>query len=711
MTAADMVLTACDREPIHIPGSIQPHGILLVIDRETGRIRHGAGDIEGRLGVTDWQGQPLERVLGAETAQAILAPDAFLPRHITPPASQQVFDISRVQGAPDLLIELEPAAPIDTLHHLLPQLERAAHGFEQAPDMAELMDLAAREFRRLTGFDRVMVYQFVDDEAGKVVAESTASGDDGFLNHYFPASDIPVQARMLYLRNLVRVIPDAHYVAAPLRPPYPSDAPLDMSGCSLRSVSPVHLKYLRNMGVAASASFSIVKDDRLWGLIACHNAVPRRIALDTRSGCRALVAALSRQIKARSDTKMYRERMRLRMMEDRIGALLLRDGSLDQALAHHLDEVQQMLGADGIAIRRGPEIVSAGKAPTLAQITAFSDWLVRDKAQRIFATSELSATDAPKAAHSPLAAGLLAMTLSAAEPWVVMWFRAEVVETINWAGNPHKAVQDDGHGTLSPRASFQSWSETVSAKARRWTIPEMESADRLAGAIQTIWQTRRIQTLNTELLQLVREKDGLLTQREFLLGEVNHRVQNSLTLVSAFLSMQARKSPDASVRNALEEARHRISAVSLVHRRLYGTDQLRMVDAARYIDELLEDILATLDEEWRSQIQRDLHPVFISNDRAISMGLVLTELIINANKYAYGGRPGPLTVTLTTDGEAFQLTVADQGKGRANAVQGFGSQMINALMLQLDGTLRYLANDPGTRAVLSAPNLRGTADH
>lgn len=234
----------------------------------------------------------------------------------------------------------------------------------------------------------------------------------------------------------------------------------------------------------------------------------------------------------------------------------------------------------------------------------------------------------------------------------------------------------------------------------------MEAADRLAGEIQNAWQTRRIQNLNKELLQLVNEKDGLLKQREFLLGEVNHRVQNSLTLVSAFLSMQARKSSEPAVKDALEEARHRISAVSLVHRRLYGTDQVRMVDAARYIDELLDDILATLDAEWRNQIRRDLEPVFISNERAISMGLVLTELIINANKYAYEGKPGPLTVSLTSTGEAFQLMVADQGKGRANAVQGFGSQMMDALMVQLEGALRYLDNHPGTKAVLSAPILR-----
>ncbi len=706
MNARSMSLNSCDREPIHIPGSIQPHGLLLIVDRETGTITYGAGDIEGRLGVPVWQGQSLEIILGAEIAEAIIGIDPIPPRHVCPPASDQLFDISVLQGALHLIIELEPAAQIDTMHNLLPQLERAAHKFEKTPDMEQLMEVAACEFRRLTGYDRVMVYQFLEDGTGKVMTESTASGQSAFLNHHFPASDIPVQARNLYLRNLVRVIPDANYKAAPLRPTYPADEPLDMSDCSLRSVSPIHLKYLRNMGVAASASFSIIKDDLLWGLIACHNALPKTIPLDARNGCRALVGALSRQIKARSDTELYSERFRLRMMEDRISELLLREGSLDLTLAYHLDEVRDMLQADGVAIRRDGEIITAGKTPSVAQITVLSDWLVREKPQRIFSTSELSATDVPPDAVSALSAGLLAMTLSAAEPWIVMWFRAEVVETINWAGNPDKALSDDGQGTLSPRASFQSWSATVSGKARRWSIPEIEAADRLAGEIQNAWQTRRIQNLNKELLQLVNEKDGLLKQREFLLGEVNHRVQNSLTLVSAFLSMQARKSPEPAVKEALEEARHRISAVSLVHRRLYGTDQVRMVDAGRYIDELLDDILATLGVEWGSQVRRDLEPIFISNDRAISMGLVLTELIINANKYAYEGKPGPLTVSLTSTGEAFQLMVADQGKGRANAVQGFGSQMMDALMAQLEGALRYLDNHPGTKAVLSAPILR-----
>lgn len=696
-------LNSCDREPIHIPGSIQPHGLLLVVDSSTGRVSHAAGDIEDRLGTTGWEGAHLQDLLGTSVASAILTSGADLPRHVVPPQGKEAFDLSVLRGAREYLVELEPAAPTELVAALLPALEAAAQAFDRAADISALLAVAAREFRRLTGYDRVMVYRFLDDDAGKVVAEDIAPGQHSFMNHHFPASDIPVQARNLYVRNLVRVIPDVHYRPAPLRPPRPAHDSLDMSDCSLRSVSPIHIQYLKNMGVAASASFSIVKDGALWGLIACHNSEPRGLMLDVRTGCRALSAALARQIRSRGDTDAYRERVRLRTFEDRIIELLLREGSLDAALSKHIAEIQHMLAADGVAVVRGDEVVSTGKCPKSNEIRALVNWASRKASRPVFATDELSASGAPPGAVSPLAAGLLAMTLSASEPWMVLWFRAEAVEIVNWAGNPHKAATVGPDGVLTPRASFDAWSETVRGKARRWSVPEVEAAEHLAVAIQNVWQTRRIRDLNKDLLNLVEEKEALLKQREFLLGEVNHRVQNSLTLVSSFLSMQARESSDEATREAIEVARRRISAVSLVHRRLYGSDQVRTVDGARYVDELLDDLSASIDDAWRAQITRNLEPVLLPNDRAISMGLILTELFINAAKYAYAGAPGPLSVTLAENGNTFRLTVADQGGGRAAAGTGFGSRMIDALVQQLEGTLEFSDNQPGTRAVLSAP--------
>lgn len=694
---------SCDREPIHIPGSIQPHGVLLVVDRDANRVTHAAGDVEGRLGMTEWQGARLDELLGVDIAAAILGADRPLPRHIIPPRAEQAFDLGISEAEGEYLVELEPAAPLEAIAALLPTLEMAADAFEKARDMSELMAVAAREFRRLTGYDRVMAYRFVEDGAGRVVGEDTAPDQHSFLHHHFPSSDIPAQARALYARNLVRVIPDVHYRPAPLVPARPADDPLDMSACSLRSVSPVHIQYLKNMGVAASASFSVLKDGLLWGLIACHNFQPRGLTLDVRNAGRALAASLSRQIKSREDTDAYRERVRLRSFEDRIIDLLLREGSLGAALSNHLSELQKMLSADGVAVLRGDEIVVAGKAPAERDIRMLVDWVSTSGPQPVFATSEVAASAAPGALRGPLTAGLLAMTLSASEPWMVIWFRAEALEVVNWAGNPHKAATLGEDGLLTPRASFDAWSETVRGKARRWSVAEVEAAERLAVAIQNVWQTRQIRDLNKELLNLVDQKEALLKQREFLLGEVNHRVQNSLTLVSSFLSMQSREAMDEITRHALEEARRRISAVSLVHRRLYGSEQTRTVDGARYVDELLDDLLASTDNAWRAQVTRDLEPVLLPNDRAISMGLILTELFINANKYAYSGAPGPLQVKLVEHGNTVLLTLADHGKGRDGAGTGFGSRMIDALVRQLDGRLEFSNNQPGTRAVLSAP--------
>lgn len=703
MSSQQADLGSCDREPIHIPGSIQPHGLLLVVDGDSGRVSHVAGDVEGRLGRADWRGSLLEELLGAEAAAAVLVPGAELPRHIQLPTAAEAFDVSVSRSGPEILVELEPAASADLMATLLPKLEAAAKAFDQAADMSALMGAAARSFRRLTGYDRVMVYRFNDDDAGCVVGEDARPDQHSFLNHHFPASDIPAQARALYARNLVRVIPDVSYSPAPLRPARPSDEPLDMSDCGLRSVSPIHIQYLKNMGVAASASFSIVKNGVLWGLIACHNSEPLGLCLDVRNACRALAAGLARQIKSREDTDAYRERVRLRTFEDRIIELLVREGSLDTALSKHLPEVLNMLAADGVAVIRETEVITAGRCPDGETIRILVDWVVNEATKPVFATHELMRSDAPPEATGPLNAGLLAMTLSSAEPWMVLWFRAEAVEVVNWAGNPHKAVAPGPDGVLTPRASFAAWRETVRGKAKRWSVPEVEAAERLAVAIQNVWQTRRIRDLNKELLNLVEQKETLLKQREFLLGEVNHRVQNSLTLVSSFLSMQAREATNEDTREAIEEARRRIAAVSLVHRRLYGSNQIRTVDAARYVDELLDDLLASTGDEWRPQLARDLEPLLLPNDRAISVGLILTELFINANKYAYAGAPGPLSVTLVENGNYFQLTVADRGQGRGAVRAGFGSRMIGALVQQLEGSLEFLDNQPGTRAVLSAP--------
>lgn len=192
---------------------------------------------------------------------------------------------------------------------------------------------------------------------------------------------------------------------------------------------------------------------------------------------------------------------------------------------------------------------------------------------------------------------------------------------------------------------------------------------------------------------------------------MNHRIQNNLTLVSGFLSMQARNSADDATKAALGEARHRVSAVALVNRRLYGTEQAALVDVSRYVDELLDDLASSVDPRWREQIQRDLTKAMLPVDRAVKLGLIIAELFINMSKYAYEGTVGPVEVTLSRTDDHLRLKFADKGRGRAASGQtsgsGFGSQMMRVLIQALEGGLEFSDNDPGLCATITFKSLDG----
>jgi chemotaxis family two-component system sensor kinase Cph1 len=697
-------ITACEREPIHVPGAIQPHGLLLIIDPVSLEIVAGAGDIESRLD-PDWLGR---------TANSVLGSAIELQVHTLTTGAAVSVALGRIRGrAGDfrgfarlssgwLVIELEPATQTLSSYDRLLALTSASASFERTIDLKALCDAAAVAFQDFTGFNRVMIYRFLDDEAGVVVAE--AHGDDigSFLHHHFPASDIPAQARQLYIRNRIRVIPDINYEPAPLRPGTSWNT-LDMSDVALRSVSPIHIQYMKNMGVGASASISIVKDNVLWGLIACHNRLPRQLNPETRLACTTLAADLSRQITAKDDAEIYRLRIRLRAQEDAIISHLGDIGSLKQFLAGTGDELCRMFGADGFAALKVDEVFTAGRCPGEADILLVADWVkLRANAQPFF-TNSLSTEFAEALPFTKRASGLLAVTMSADVPTILMWFRAEQLETVNWAGNPHKPVLERVVQALTPRASFNAWSETVEGQAKAWSLGEVEAANRLQRRMLEVRQVHRLRALNLELGKTVNDKDNLLLQKDFLIKEVNHRVQNSLSLVSAFLGLQSRESDNDLLKLQLAEAQRRLSAVALVHRRLYSGDQVQTIDLSRYLEDLCTEVKTSMGEEWSGLITFDLSPVLVATDRAVNIGLILTELIINANKYAYAGQPGPISISLRHVRNSFSLIVADKGAGKIANREGFGTRMLNAMIGSLNGKLDETSAEPGLCVTVTAP--------
>ncbi len=705
-TEGDLLdLTLCDVEPIHIPGSIQPHGLLLVVDALTMMTLAGAGDIEGRF-ATNWIGEPIgellpQSVIGQSLLDDLLADLAVLGQV---QGTSEIFDVSMHRTGDVILFELEPAPERSASGGaMLTMLDNMASAFGRSSDLQVLCDQAAIAFRRLTGFDRVMIYRFVDDDAGTVVAEAQDPALHSFLNHHFPASDIPKQARELYVRNRVRVIPDAAYTPAPLRPANSGLGNIDMSDIALRSVSPIHLQYLRNMGVGASASVSIVKDGLLWGLVACHNETPRQLGYELRAACRSLAGSLARQIRFKEEAANYRERIRLRSAEDAIVAQLGRDASDSGAFADTRQDMQRMLDADGFAFVHGDQIDVVGVCPSPAEIRALAAWVLAKATPEPFSTHQLGDSFAPALEYRAIASGVLAVTLPFEEPGLFLWFRAQELEVINWAGNPHKDSAHDPRAVLNPRASFEAWAETVLGRARRWTLGEVESAVRLRSAVFESRQNRRLREVNRELAATLADKEGLLRQKDYLVKEVNHRVQNSLQLVSAFLNMQMRSLDDETVIGHLNEAQRRLSAVALVHKRLYRDDSVESVDLGRYLEDICVDMLGAMGPDWKDHLTFELAPLLISTDRAVNMGLILTELIINANKYAYDGAPGPIMVRLEQHRHRFRLTVADRGLGSHQPGKGFGSRMMNAMVERLAGTIEFAKNEPGLRVIVDAP--------
>jgi two-component system, chemotaxis family, sensor kinase Cph1 len=701
-------ISSCDREPIHVPGSIQPHGIMLVAETTTLIVRHGAGDVERVFEVEQWADRPLADFLGEEVARkaalvsATAAKRAYIDTINAPGAAR--LDVTAHIIGNYLIIEIEPkVTAARSSPELLGKIEVASSAFDQATTLKNLCDIAAIQFRELTRYDRVMVYRFLENGAGAVIAEARRDDLHSFLNHHFPGSDIPQQARALYIRNLLRVIPDVSYQPAPLRPPWPGPVELDMSDSILRSVSPIHLQYLKNMGVAASASVSIVKDGILWGLIACHNETPLTIAYDIRATCRTLASNLARQIKTREEADAYRERLRLRGSQDDTIALLSRHGSLEEEIAGHVDDLSRLIPCDGFAVLRGKELSLTGACPPEQDVKTLADWLITRSVESVFSTNRLVASYPAAEGFQGIAAGVLTVLLSVEERWLLIWFRAEEVQVVKWAGNPHKAVELKPGEHLSPRSSFEAWQETVHGHSRRWTLAEIEAAGRLRQELLEFRQNRRLRELNRQLIETVAEKDLLLNQKQFLIGEVNHRVQNSLQLVSSFLSLQARESGDVAFGNAVEEARRRISAVSLLHRSLYRGDEIGVTDVGRYIEDLCGNLVGSMGAAWKEHFALHLGAVMLPIDRVIPLGLVVTELIINVNKYAYAGEPGPIEITLTADHARFRLVVADKGRGRTSARPGFGTRMMTALVNQLSGHLDFEDNAPGVRVVLSAP--------
>jgi light-regulated signal transduction histidine kinase (bacteriophytochrome) len=723
---AALDLATCDREPIHIPGSIQPHGVLLVAESSTQRIVQVAGNTRNVIGPPSppFLGNSIKAVLGPaiaaliQSGQGVSWHEPFYLGSLTAAANpDKLLDVTAHIREGLIVVEIEPAAAKpQSAAQMLAKVRRISLELGAAGDLPALLQAAVRAIRTLVGFDRVMVYRFLDDGTGAVIAEDRAENLNSLVNHHYPASDIPTQARALYLKNLIRVIPDVSYAPAPLIPEINpmTGKPLDMSDCSLRSVSPIHVQYLKNMGVAASMSVSIVVDGRLWGLVSCHHRTPRLVPYEIRETCKYIGQLIGHEVKAREELDMQRKAFRLSVAREEfihdLGSAAVEEGLLSEAAG-----LKRLIPCDGAAIVFGTQIRRIGHAPSDDQIRTMLDWIVSSSSSDVYATNSLIRDYTEAETYASIASGVLACLVDRELPAAVLWFRAEQIETINWAGNPHKPAELGSQpGILTPRKSFEVWRETVRHQARSWYQPEIDAARRLGQAILQLRQQSTVRELNLQLRRTLSDKELLLTQKELLMQEVNHRVQNSLQLVNSMLNHQARQTSNQQVKAHFQEASRRIMAVSTVHRRLWRrADHIQNVDFGAYVEELRDALLESWGESWAGQIKIiNADHVLVPTNQAVILALIVTELLTNSVKYAYDGRPGPLEISVAQKARTtLQVIVRDAGVGIREHVPktGLGSKLVRSLVSQIGGELQVLAASPGTSVAVTVPLWRTNA--
>lgn len=486
-------ITNCDLEPIHIPGSIQPHGVLLVVD-EADRIVQISENCSEHLGSNQLEllGKPLSAVIDSSGDSCTIAGKRF---------NISVRTVERGR-----IIELEHATAADAAA-ISRELNDAVREFRSAVGIRDLAQIAASRVRQLCEFDRVMIYQFQPDDTGVVIAESKADAVESYLGHHFPASDIPKQARALYVRNWTRLVADVSYKPSPIIPtlnPVTNES-VDLSDCALRSVSPIHVQYLRNMGVRASMSISIVKDDKLWGLIACHHMKPWYGSRQLREACELLGEIVSLQIVSLEDRLSQRRFEGSRKILRQLTRAMADAESAGRGLVDQGVELLDLVQATGAAVIEGGRISLIGATPStdeISRITAF----IGDKCWKSpFAITSLASVFPEAKRYASTASGLLAICHSRADSNRVIWFRPEVVQTVTWAGNPEKPV-DKVEGGLRPRASFKSWQETVRNAAKPWSAADLTIAYDLRVAILEAELT----SMNSELERRVSERTSAL---------------------------------------------------------------------------------------------------------------------------------------------------------------------------------------------------------
>lgn len=665
----------CDKEPIHLLGRIQSNGFMIIVDK-AGRVTHFSenlnqfADVPSNqlLGYTFWElvdRELVHAIRGAQSQAMILGKAAYL-HSVSIPHCKDTFDLCIHQSAEHLILEFEKLESLGKYEGVITALMAQISMF---PELEDLYQGLVESVRTATGHDRVMLYQFLSDGSGEVVAESVSNEMTPFLGLRYPASDIPRQARQLYTKNLIRTISDVNGETFPIIGNKKSDgASIDLSLSRLRAVSEVHIQYLKNMKVGASMSISLIVEGELWGLIACHHNTEKVIPSRLVSQLELFAEMFSLELSRRLVNERIRVSEKANATFTRVLSNLSLGKSLNNAIVEQLSLLKTLIDIDGIGCIFSNEYTKSGAAFSARKIKRLTAILAELPEEEIHQFDNLADIHDELADES--VAGVLALKISNQPMDYIFLFRNSVVQQVSWAGNPAKRVElKDGKETLTPRASFDKWVENNESTSTPWTTLDIERAKSIRLGVMEL----TIRHLH-EKEQLQREAKKRL---ELLIGELNHRVRNILNLVSAIIGQTSKSKKN--IDEFVVSLSSRISALALGHDQLTHASY----NSVRFKELLHNELKAYMINE--SSFKIDGPDIRILPYAVTPIVLVFHEMITNAAKYgalSATSNDGRVAITWELDEKGCSIKWEEIGGPPLHGLgeEGFGMTVIKSVI-------------------------------
>jgi len=676
MSEFQIDLSNCDKEPIHIPGAIQSHGFLLVIDQQM-KIRFQSEGLNNFIpdvnpNLLDQFIEVLEPKLGLEPgfiAQLIKIGKQNNFENINP------YTVNLGDGhyyliisisADYYMLEFEPVAA-DSEPNLQNMVGSSVSEMLADKNLKVLLDNSAKQVKKIINYDRVMIYRFASDGHGEVVAEAKNDDLDPWVGLHYPAADIPKQARELYKLNLTRLIADVDAVPFKITADSAKRPPLDLTYSQLRAVSPIHIQYLKNMGVASSFSISLIYKGELWGLIACHNYTTKFISYKSRTYAQLIGQILSSALEFRQDEENEFINKSFSTSLEKITKLLQENEFVEDALTQGRTMILSLTHAEGVVVNYNQKQTKIGRLPTDDQLRRLLEWAKDTIIDSIYYTDNLSAVYPPAADFIDVGSGILICTLSRELREFMIWFKPEKLQMVKWAGDPQKPVEFDPKGlsVISPRNSFAVWTQEVTGKSESWMQEEINSVIKLRDEIIYVVNQKAgaLRLLNERLKDAYAELDTFSYT-------ISHDLKNPLAVIKSYTQL-AKKDKNISplTQNFLSRVEDKANRMTDMISEILEYSRIGRIELEFqpvYTGQLIDDLIKDL-----TFVYKDLDLEFIVGDTPEISGdptmlsQVFANLISNAVKYSQHAKPAQVRISGKSTAKETTYAISDNGMGIA----------------------------------------------